>query len=150
MEDILYLSNLASKVIVISRKNDFCGESQASKEVQQLSNVEVITNSQIMSLYGKDKLEFVEIQNLKTKQIEKISADGLFILIGKKPDTNLIKNVVNTDENGYIITNENMQTNIQGVFACGDVRSKSLKQIVTACSDGAIASVAVNEYLSRR
>lgn len=150
LEDILYLSNIVSKVVIISRKNDFCGESLASQQVAKLDNVEVISNSEIVALSGDKVLESVEIRNLQTKQSKKILAQGMFVLLGKKPDTNLIKNVVNTDENGYIITDENMQTNIEGVFACGDVRKKSLKQIVTACSDGAIASVAVNEYLSRR
>lgn len=150
LEDITYLSNLARKVIVVSRKNDFCGESQASKEIQKLENVEIISNSEILCLNGNEKLESVVIKNLKNNLSQTILADGMFILVGKKPDTNLIKNIINTDKDGYIITDENMQTNIKGVFAAGDVRKKSLKQIVTACSDGAIASVAVNEYLSRR
>ncbi|MDD2227526.1 MAG: FAD-dependent oxidoreductase, partial [Clostridia bacterium] len=73
--------------------------------------------------------------------------DGLFIAIGRKPDTEPLKGILSLDEMGYIITDENMNTNIAGVYAAGDVRHKTLRQIITACADGAIASVSVNNYL---
>lgn len=150
LEDIVYLANLVEKVFVVSRKNDFCGESQASKEIQKFDNVEVISSAEILSLSGNNVLENVKIKNLKTQEISNISADGIFILLGKKPDTNSIKDFINTDENGYIITDENMKTNIKGVYACGDVRAGAMKQIITACADGAIASANIIEYLSGR
>ena len=79
--------------------------------------------------------------------VKNIEVDGLFVAIGRKPDTEILNGKITLDNNGYIITDEKMRTNIKGVFACGDVRSKQLRQIVTACSDGAIASISAFEYI---
>ena len=104
LEDIVYLANLVEKVFVVSRKNDFCGDSQASKEIQKFDNVEVISSAEILSLSGNNVLENVKIKNLKTQEISNISADGIFILLGKKPDTNSIKDFINTDEKAFSST----------------------------------------------
>ena len=108
--------------------------------------IEILFNSQVVEIEGTDKLSSISVENCLLKETKTIELDGLFIAIGRKPDTEILKGV-ELDKNGYIITNEKMETNIPGVYAAGDVRQKQLRQIVTACSDGAIASVNTNEYI---
>ena len=109
--------------------------------------VEVITCSAVEKLIGKDKLEKIVIKNLVNGNEKEIELDGLFIAIGRKPDTEMLIGKIELDEKGYIFTDEKMQTSIPGLYACGDVRVKQLRQIVTAVSDGAIASVNANDYI---
>ena len=96
---------------------------------------------------GDDKLQSIVVKNLITNEKRELDVDALFIAIGRKPDTEILGDKINLDQNGYIITNEKMETSISGVYAAGDVRQKQLRQIVTAASDGAIASVNTNEYI---
>ena len=103
----------------------------------------------VKALNGEDKLTSVVVENKIDKTLREIFVDGLFVAIGRRPDTSLIQDVVTLDENGYIITDENMRTNIDGVYAVGDVRQKRLRQIVTACSDGAISAVDIIDYISK-
>ena len=153
LEDSIYLSNLAKKVYLIHRRDEFKGDRILVEQLQAEtskpnSKIEVLYNSHVTKISGTDKLESITIENCVTKQSEELALDGLFIAIGRKPDTELLEGV-ELDKNGYIITNEKMETNIPGVYAAGDVRQKQLRQIITACSDGAIASVNTNEYISR-
>jgi thioredoxin reductase (NADPH) len=106
----------------------------------------VIFNSTVQSIQGNEKVEFVEVLNLQDNSIQKIQTDGVFIFVGMIPQTELFENL-EKDENGYIITDEKMQTSQKGIFCAGDVRSKSFRQIVTATSDGAIASHSASEYI---
>ncbi len=151
LEDSLYLSGLAKKVYLIHRRDKFKGDNilvnqlKAETEKPQ-SSVELLLNSHVVKIEGEQNVSAIEVENCETKEIKKLQIDGLFIAIGRKPDTELLEGV-ELDKNGYIITNEKMETNIPGVFAAGDVRQKQLRQIVTACSDGAIASVNTNEYI---
>ena len=151
LEDSLYLSGLAKKVYLIHRRDKFKGDNilvnqlKAETEKPQ-SSIELLLNSHVVKIEGEQNVSAIEVENCETKEIKKLQIDGLFIAIGRKPDTELLEGV-ELDKNGYIITNEKMETNIPGVFAAGDVRQKQLRQIVTACSDGAIASVNTNEYI---
>lgn len=151
LEDSLYLSGLAKKVYLIHRRDKFKGDNilvnqlKAETEKSQ-SSIELLLNSHVVKIEGEQNVSAIEVENCETKEIKKLQIDGLFIAIGRKPDTELLEGV-ELDKNGYIITNEKMETNIPGVFAAGDVRQKQLRQIVTACSDGAIASVNTNEYI---
>lgn len=151
LEDSLYLSGLAKKVYLIHRRDKFKGDNilvnqlKAETEKPQ-SSVELLLNSHVVKIEGEQNVSAIEVENCETKEVKKLQIDGLFIAIGRKPDTELLEGV-ELDKNGYIITNEKMETNIPGVFAAGDVRQKQLRQIVTACSDGAIASVNTNEYI---
>ena len=151
LEDALYLSNLVKKVYVIVRRDSFSGDKILIDQVERANSdpnnpIEILFNSQVVEIEGTDKLSSISIENCLLKETKTIELDGLFIAIGRKPDTEILKGV-ELDKNGYIITNEKMETNIPGVYAAGDVRQKQLRQIVTACSDGAIASVNTNEYI---
>lgn len=152
LEDCLYLSEISKKVYLIHRRDEFRGDAILVKKIQELQDegkIELILSSEVVGILGQNKLEQIVVKNKKNNELTNISVSGLFIAIGRKPDTEIFEGV-NTDENGYIITDEKMHTNLEGVFAGGDVRNTPLRQIVTACSDGAIASTAINEYLSKQ
>lgn len=154
MEDVLYLYDIAEKIYLIHRRDTFKVEKEEIlNKVKALSTdanskIKIILNSVVTELKGENKLESIVIENKKDKEFEEIKVDGIFVAIGRKPDTDLLKGILELDAMGYIITNENMQTNINGVFAAGDVRHKTLRQIVTACADGAISSVSINNYIA--
>ena len=141
-----YLSSLCSKVIIVHRKSQFRAQKSLANRVLSNSKIQVIFNSSVLSIQGNEKIEFVEIQNLQDNSVQKIQTDGVFIFVGMIPQTELFENL-EKDENGYIITDEKMQTSQKGIFCAGDVRSKSFRQIVTATSDGAIASHSASEYI---
>jgi thioredoxin reductase (NADPH) len=152
LEDTLYLSNLVKKVYLIHRRDKFNGEKILTDKVHAGNEdpnnpIEIIFNSQVIKLEGSDKLEKITLENFATKEIKELEVDGIFIAIGRKPDTEVLGDTIKLNEKGYIITNEKMETNIPGVFAAGDVIQKQFRQIVTACSDGAIASLNTNEYI---
>ena len=147
VEDALYLAGVAKRVYVIHRHSKL-EATPALEALEKSEKVVFLTNSQVTQLIGEVSLEKIEVQNKVTKEKSLLEIDGLFVALGKRPDTSLLKSV-KLDENGYILTDENMHTNIDGVYAAGDIRRKKLRQIVTACADGAIAGTEAIEYLSR-
>ena len=152
--EALYLSNLASKVYLIHRREEFRAEKVVMQKVNEIAEttgkIEIITNTVVKDIEGNGKVESIILTNLAEKTEKEIPVDGVFVAIGRKPDTALLEGVVELDPSGYIITNEEMCTNVKGVFAAGDVRKKGLKQIVTACSDGAIAATEAVEYINKK
>lgn len=144
LEEALYLSNIAKKVYLVHRRDKFRGDSLLVNKVIEKDNIEIIYNGNITKLKGEEKLESIIIDD----GIE-IKVDGLFIAIGYDPNNDIFKNIVELDENGYIISDELCHTNIDGIFVAGDNRSKSLRQLVTATSDGAIASTEAIKYLNK-
>lgn len=111
-------------------------------------NVKFLWNSVISEFNANEKIVGAKLKNIITSDINYIQCDGIFISIGRKPATEFLKNEIELDENGYISADESTRTNIPGVYAVGDVRSKTLRQIVTAVSDGAVAVHFAEEYLS--
>lgn len=149
LEDSAYLSDIAKKVYLIHRRNEFRGQEILQERIFDLAKtgkIELVLSSEISEIYGTNKVEGIKVRNFESNQIRNISLDGVFITVGRDPDTMSIS-AVEKDEKGYIITNENMETNIQGVYAAGDCRKKELRQIVTACSDGAIAGTKANIFV---
>ena len=137
MEDAVYLSALAKKVTVMNRTENFRAQPQELERVKKLKNVKIITNAAVTELIGNEQLEKIKIKvagEAKTMQV-----DGLFVAIGHVPNLDFLKIDLNRDKSGYIIVDENMQTSEKNLYACGDIVSKKLKQVVTACADGAIA-----------
>ena len=139
LEDALYLSNIAQKVYLIHRREKFRGESKYLEELKKKSNVEFILNSNIISIDGNEYLENITIKD-QENNINKLNIDGLFIAIGQTPQNEIFNNIVSLDEKGYIITNNEVCTNIDGIFVAGDNRVKDLRQLTTAVSDGSIAA----------
>lgn len=146
VEDALYLSRIASKVYLVHRRDEL----RANKTLQTRlfeSSVEVVWNSTIQSINGEEKLNSITTVDKTDGKERNIELDGLFVAIGGIPTSELVKNLVEVDPQGYIITNEDCETNVPGIYAVGDIRKKSLRQVITAAADGAIAVHAAEKYL---
>ena len=143
LEDVIYLSNICNKVYLIHRRDEFRGDQVSINKVLQLNNVEVLYNSNVTKINGINYLESIDVND------NNIKVSGLFIAIGKIPNTSIFKDIVELDENGYILSDELCHTNTDGVFVAGDVRVKTLRQLVTATSDGAVAATEAIKYLNK-
>ncbi len=147
LEDAIFLSAYCSKVYVIHRRDIFRGEERLLQSLKNKSNVEFVLNSNITELIGEEVLEGVVVKDTKTDQEKTISISGLFIAIGQVPNNSIFNNLIELDQSGYIVGKEDCRTNAQGVFVAGDTRTKSVRQLATAASDGAIAGLAACEYI---
>ncbi|MDF2613716.1 MAG: thioredoxin reductase [Clostridia bacterium] len=146
VEDALYLSRLAKKVYLIHRRNELRA-AQVLQERLFASSVQVIWDSQVSKLYSEQTLTGIAITNIKTNEVTDMDLQGLFIAVGSVPATKLVNGVVELNEQGYILANEKCETNIDGVFAAGDIRQKELRQIITAAADGAICIYQAEKYI---
>jgi thioredoxin reductase (NADPH) len=147
VEDALYLANLAEKVYIIHRREEF--RAQAALQQLMFSNgvIEQVLNSTVVDLSGGEFLEKVIVEDKHTSERREIPAEGLFIAIGRVPDTEALSYSQMKDEQGYLLTDETMKTYIPGVYAAGDVRKKQLRQVVTAAADGALAASMAAQYI---
>ena len=150
IEDVIYLSNICKKVYLVYRRKELRKDVNLTEKVKELSNVEIIYNSNIEKLNGDEFLNSVYIINKDTEKITNIIINGLFVAIGKIPSGNIFKDLLNVTKNGYIITDEDCHTNIDGIYAAGDIRKKGLRQLVTAASDGAIAAIEAIKYINKK
>ena len=148
VSDAVYLSRLAKKVYLVHRRDKLKAEFPLQKALYDATNVELIMNSTLVKINATDKVRSAEIKNLITGEVSSVDADGIFISIGRQPRTELFAEQLSLDKNGYIIADETTKTNIPGVFAAGDVRTKALRQVVTAAADGAVSAHFADEYLS--
>lgn len=146
VEDALYLSRIASKVYLIHRRDELRANKTLQTRLKE-SNVEIVWNSTIKEIVGDEKLEGVVTVDKNDGSERKIELDGLFIAIGGIPTSGLVKDLVEMTPNGYIVTNEDCETSVPGIYAVGDIRKKSLRQVITACADGAIAVHAAEKYI---
>ena len=145
--DALFLSRICEKVIVIHRRDTLRATKIYQEPLKNAKNIEFRWNSTVTELLHEERLTGVKIQDITTQEEDIIDCQGIFIAIGRTPATELVKEQLELDSSGYIKADESTQTSIPGVFAVGDVRTKSLRQIVTAVADGAIASHSIEEYL---
>ena len=145
--DALYLSGLCNKVYVIHRRDQFRAAGTLVDRVKQAPNVELVLDSTMVALSGEDRLSAVTVENKFTHETRELPVSGLFVAVGILPRTDLVQGQVALDEGGFIVTDKFMQTSIPGVFAAGDVRDTPLRQVVTACADGAIAATKAVEYV---
>ena len=146
--EALYLSRIAKEVILIHRRDTLRATKIYHKALLEAPNIRILWNSRVKELLGEDVLEGILVENLENGAVEKLDVQGLFISIGRKPATELVKHQLTLDDAGYIIAGEDTKTNIPGVYAVGDVRTKELRQIVTAVADGAMAAHMAEQYLS--
>lgn len=145
-EDALYLEKLANKVYLVHRRDALRADKILCDRLEK-SNVSILWDSVVESLHGKDKIAQMTLKNVKNNTLTTVSVVGVFVAIGQIPNSQLFENVKKT-ESGYIETDDVMRTNIEGVYAVGDVREKTLRQVVTACADGAIAADDIIKNLS--
>lgn len=147
LEESLYLGNIANHVTIINRSDKLRGDNILQEKVKNKDNIEIIYNYKPIEFIAKNNiLSGINIVNNETRENKELMVDGAFIFIGYAPATEFCKDLNITDENGYIIVNDEMETNIKGIYACGDVIKKNLYQIVTATSEGAIAIVSIKNY----
>lgn len=146
--EALYLSRIAKEVILVHRRDSLRATQIYHKPLQEASNIRFVWDSEIVELLGEDVLSGVRVRNRKSGEEQLLDVQGLFVSIGRKPATELVKDQLTLDEAGYIMAGEDTRTNIPGVYAVGDVRVKELRQIVTAVADGAMAAHAAEGYLA--
>lgn len=146
VEDAIYLSRIAKKVYLIHRR----GELRAAKMLQdQLlrTSVEVIWNSEVIEVQGESVVTQVVLENIVDKEISYLSVDGIFVAVGSQPASGLVEGIIPMDKNGYIIAGEDCITKLPGVFVAGDIRTKPLRQILTAAADGAVCIYEAEKYI---
>ena len=152
VEEAMFLTKFASKVKLIHRRNELRAEKMLQKKLMENKKIEIIWDTVIEDVIGdKDpkNVTGIKIKNVKSNKIDELKVDGLFIAIGHDPATNLFKDQVNMDKEGYLITKpDSTETNIPGVFAAGDVKDKIFRQAVTAAGMGCMAALEAEKYLS--
>lgn len=153
-EEAIYLTRFAKKVIIIAREPDFTCAKSIGDKVKANKNIEIRFNTEVVEAVGDDVLRSVKLINNVTNETSEYyppkedGTFGIFVFVGYQPQTEIFKNKVDMDRWGYILTDENMQTNIKGVYAAGDLRPKALRQVVTAVADGAIAATDAEKYVA--
>ena len=148
IDGALYLSNICKKVYLIYRQKDFKTDNENINQLKSTENIECIFNTNIIDLIGENKLESITLKEEQNQY--DLNVDGLFIEIGYIPVSEICKNIIDTDSKGYIIASEDCKTNIDGIFAAGDIRIKDIRQLTTACSDGTTAALNAVKYLAKK
>lgn len=146
--DAMLLSRICEKVIVVHRRDTLRATKIYHEPLMQAENVVFQWDSVVTELLYEDAFQGVRLKNVKTGEETEIACDGIFISVGRKPVTEFLEGQVELDKGGYIVADESTRTSIPGVFAVGDVRTKVLRQVVTAVADGAVASHYIDEYLA--
>ena len=147
IEEALYLANIAKKVYLVHRRDSFRAALKSVDELKKKENVEFILNSVLEEFSGDKKLEQVLIKNLKTEKEEWIKVDGVFEYVGQIPNNEAFIDLGITNDNGYVLVDGNFETKIEGLFACGDIIEKGVRQIATAVNDGAISALSASRYI---
>lgn len=153
VQEAIFLTNFARKVYIVHRRDALRAVKVLQEKAFANPKIEILWNSVIDEVGGQDVLQWIKLRDTKTGEIHKVEASpadgllGVFGFIGLNPASTLLKDKIKMDDNGYILTNDAMETNVPGVYAAGDVRQKMLRQVVTAASDGAIAAVSAGKYL---
>lgn len=156
VEEGMFLTKFARKVTIVNRNEKLTCAKSIAEKAKNTPNIEFMHNTTVKELHGDGILEKVVFENTLTGELSEYEADeedgtmGVFVFIGLKPETEIFRDKIDTDQSGYIITDEDMRTNIEGVFAAGDCRVKALRQVVTATNDGAIATISAEKYIESK
>lgn len=145
LDDALYLSDISNKVYLVHRRNEFRGSAKTLEKLKKKKNVEFVLKAVPVEIAGSDKVQSLLLQDGKS-----LAVDGVFIAAGMLPVTEAVRDVVELDESGYIVADETGKTSAQGFFVAGDVRTKVLRQVVTAVSDGANAATSAERYIRQQ
>ncbi|MDA3845505.1 MAG: thioredoxin-disulfide reductase [Vallitaleaceae bacterium] len=147
VEDAIYLSRMCKKVTIIHRRDEFRAVKVLQEKLFKVENIEVLWFTELEEILGDEVITGARVINNQTKEVKTIEVDGVFVAVGNIPNTGLLAGKVDTDSSGWIIADENCETSVPGIFAAGDLRVKSLRQIVTASADGAISVFAAEKYV---
>lgn len=148
LEDAIYLSRFCTKVYLIHRRDEFRGAKVLQDQVKSTDNIEIIYDTVVNSINGTQSVESITVQNTKTDASSELKVDGIFIAVGTVPNTQILSGLVQMDDKGYVIADETCKTSCPGVFVAGDVRTKPLRQVLTATADGANAITSIQKYFS--
>ena len=148
LEDALYLSELANKVYLIHRRDSFRGEEASAARLKEKQNVELVLNSTVTALLGDKRLTGVEVTDKLSGEKRVLEVKGLFVAVGRIPENENFRALVQLDGSGYAVAGEDCHTRTPGVFVAGDNRTKELRQLVTAAADGAMAATEAVKYLN--
>lgn len=146
LEDAIYLARTCEKVYLIHRRDELRGAMVLQQQLKALPNVEVLYSHVVEEILGEDAVERVRLRNLKSDAVSELAVAGVFVAVGIRPQTELVRGMVDCDEGGYVLAGEDCASSVPGIFAAGDVRKKPIRQIVTAVADGANAAVAAGNY----
>lgn len=150
LDEGIFLTRFVSKVFIIHRRNELRAVKILQQRAMQNPKIEFIFDTIVEEVIGDNRIRKLRLRNVKTGEVSFLDVDGMFIYIGLLPNTDFLKETgIQMDENGYIITNDRMETNIPGIFAAGDCRVKSLRQVATAIGDGAIAANTAEKYVEK-
>lgn len=150
VEDAIYLSRFCRKVWLIHRRDSLRAAKSLQEKLFACENVEVVWDSVLLAIEGSDLVEKIRVRSTKEEAEREIPVEGVFIAVGMHPDSEAYQGLVACDENGWLIAGEDCETNVPGIFAAGDIRTKRLRQIVTAVADGACAVASAEHWLSLR
>jgi len=150
VEEALYLTRFAAKVYLIHRRNALRAEKIIQERAFQNPKIEILWDTVVAKVLGDSGVEGLELQNVKTKTLRTLKVGGVFFYVGWLSNTEFLKGIVNLDEQGFVLTDDQMATSAPGVFAAGDVRKKLLRQVATAVGDGAMAAFAAGQYIESR
>ena len=150
VEEANYLTKFASKVYIIHRRDEFRADRSAIAQTLANPKIEPVYNSVVEKIEGNGMVENIVIKNVKTGEKSNLPVAGVFMFVGQEPDDDCVRGLVKAEKGGWIITNDKMETSIEGIFAAGDVRSKYLRQVITAASDGAVAAMAASSYINEQ
>ena len=148
VEEAIYLTRFAKKVTIIHRRDQLRAVKSIQEKAFANEKINFVWDSVVEEVKGTGVVQSIVLLNKKTNELTELKIDGVFVYIGYTPNSSLFKDLVETDELGYIIGDQEMRTNVPGIFVAGDVRQKSLKQVITAAADGAIAGVNVEKYIT--
>jgi len=149
LEEALYLARIVRKLYLVHRRDAFRGARVLEERVRKTANIELVLNSVVTSLEGGNALTGLMLENVRTHAVSRLAVDGLFIFVGYAPQNACFPSQLKLDEHGFIITDNEMRTNLPGIFAAGDIRSKLCRQVATAVGDGATAATAAFSYLEQ-
>ena len=147
LEDALYLSRFCTKVHLIHRRDEFRGAMVLQNHVKAVDNIDIIYDTVVESINGEDSVNSLHIKNVKTGEERDLAVEGVFIAVGTEPNTAKIEGLPELDSRGYIVAGENCETSKAGIYAAGDVRTKQLRQVITATADGANAIFSIQKQL---
>lgn len=147
IEEAIFLSSYAKKVTVIHRRNQLRASKILEEKTRRNPKINFILESAVEGIIGKDRVEAIKIKNISTNSLNNLDCQGVFIFVGIKPNTDFVKDTLKLDKLGFIITDQDLKTSLEGIFACGDCRSKILYQVITACGEGAASAASTHRYL---
>jgi thioredoxin reductase (NADPH) len=148
--EALYLTKFAESVTIIHRRDSLRAAKSLQEKAFNNPKIKFCWDSTVVEAKGDEILEGLVVKNIKTGELSELEVNGVFVFVGLDPITAVLQGHVNLDDYGYIPTNEEMETNVEGVFAAGDVRVKKLRQVITAAADGAIAAIVAEEYINEK